>query len=442
MEDRYMDRERLDYLASRLRASEKRELLPAWPRTERELPVVELPIDWVRFSTLNHRTRAEQRRATVEANQPDLFSADPLGEHAQTAQHKILTSQPEFDELQEDLRRRGQQEPAVITAEGVLINGNRRAAALRSLLDDYGELDGRYIRCLVLPGDASLEELVLLETELQVAPDFKQQYSWVNECLLIEELYDKLGRSFDRVARQMRKRQAEVRKEYETIQQVHQLVALSKGGLLHVDFEDNQSAFDELAQHIRNKDAEEREGVRAVYFLGTLTDVNYRDLRHLRRADGESLVADELGGDDQLSEVLETARQLVHADELDQVESDPLDDALGQSQSCGAVHQVLRFVARLDRGKPVRLHTGRLVEFADVQTKIGQAVGKAATEAEERRKDRDAVAAPTMRLERARKELQRAKASLPGARAVPGWDEAGFESKLAEVEICIDELKE
>ena len=225
-------------------------------------------------------------------------------------------------------------------------------------------------------------------------------------------------------------------------QQVNQLVALSNGSRLHVDFEENQSAFDELAQHIRNKDSQEQEGVRTVYFLGTLTDVNYRDLRHLRRADGESLVADELGGDGQLTEILETARQQVQAEETGQEESDPLDEALGESQSNGAVHQLLKFVAGLDGGNPVKLHTGSRVELADVKTKIGQAVEKAASEAQEQKKDSDAITAPTMRLEKARKELLRARVALPGARAVPGWDESGFASKLAEVEGCISELKE
>ena len=436
-----MDQIRLEFLATKRKLSKKRQLLPAWPRSEKELPVVELPIDWVRFSTLNHRTSAERRRAAVQAGQPHLFSSDPLGEPAQKAQYEILMAQPGFDELRKDLHERHQQEPAVITADGVLINGNRRAAALKDI-HDRDNRSGKYIRCLVLPSDASIQELVALETELQVAQDYKQDYSWVNEGLLIEELYENNNRSFKSVASMMRRKPIEIRKDYEAIQQVNQLVELSNGSRLHVEFEDNQSAFSEMSQHIRNKETAEREGVRAVYLLGTLTDVNYRELRHLRRADAETLVANELSEDQHLAEILETAKQQSQPGTAEQRQRDPLEEALGEAVGDDLVHQLLTYVAVLDRDEPVKLHTGRSVEFTHVKTTIGQAIEKAATEAKERTKDSDTLTAPIMRLEKARKQLLRAKSALPSARAVPGWHEARFEAKLSEVEDCLCALKE
>ncbi|MGC8698457.1 MAG: SulP family inorganic anion transporter, partial [Halothiobacillus sp.] len=46
------------------------------------------------------------------------------------------------------------------------------------------------------------------------------------------------------------------------------LIALSGGSRHHIDFTPNESAFDELAKHVRNKPAPEAEAVRSVYFLG------------------------------------------------------------------------------------------------------------------------------------------------------------------------------
>ena len=178
MQNKFMDKERVDFLSEKVKASLKMGLLPAWPRAEKELPLVELEVDWVRFSTLNHRTRAEQRRAIHATGTTDLFTMDPLGQTAQKAQYDILCGQSSFEDLKIDLNERGQQEHAVVTAEGVLINGNRRAAAIRSLLHDDKNLNCRYVRCLVLPADSNCSELLQLETELQVAKDFKQEYSW------------------------------------------------------------------------------------------------------------------------------------------------------------------------------------------------------------------------------------------------------------------------
>src|SRR3954451_2889677 len=95
-----LDQERVEFLRSRDQIGQVE--VPAWPRSHKELSLVEIPVDWVRFSTLNHRTRAEQRREIARAGRFDLFTADPLGPDAQDAQSRILTSQEGFAELKED----------------------------------------------------------------------------------------------------------------------------------------------------------------------------------------------------------------------------------------------------------------------------------------------------------------------------------------------------
>src|SRR4051812_28436708 len=111
----FMDQGRVDFLRARMNASHRRGLLSAWPRDERELPVVEVDVDWVRFSTLNHRTRAEQLREAAHVGQMDLFVGDPLGSVAQAAQYRILAAQDGFSKLKDDLAARRQREHAVIT---------------------------------------------------------------------------------------------------------------------------------------------------------------------------------------------------------------------------------------------------------------------------------------------------------------------------------------
>lgn len=435
----FMDQGRVDFLQARVNASQRKGLLSAWPRTDRELPVVELEVSWVKFSTLNHRTKAEQRREIVRAGQQNLFSGDPLGNTAQEAQLKILTLQAGFEDLKNDLAERGQREHAVITADGVLINGNRRAAALLSLFRVNNNLNCRYVRCLVLPADATPAEIIQLETELQVAQDFKEDYSWVNEALLIEELYNENSRDFDRVAAMMHRNVADIKEDYEKIQQVNQLVELSNGAWLHVDFEPNESAFDELAQHIKNKTDDEKSAVRSVYFLGTLAGVNYRDLRHLRRADCRSLVEAELNGDQQLAPVLNLASQpgQLQANADDSL----LDSVLGANQETSKVTQVVNLLARLDRNSPVTLPDGTAADLADVRGQIARAVQKAADEAAEQKKDLTAVSAPIMRMESAIQNLERVRDTLSRARSLNGWNEERFESLLKGAKDLMDEIE-
>jgi len=77
-----------------------------------------------------------------------------------------------------DLQQYGQIEPAIITYDGYLVNGNRRTAALKKLGVDY-------IECAVLPDDISAKEIYQIEQDLQIAEDFRQDYDWINELLNI-----------------------------------------------------------------------------------------------------------------------------------------------------------------------------------------------------------------------------------------------------------------
>ena len=429
--------DRTAYLASRIEGTAKRaEYVSAWPRNNKELLAVEVPVNWVRFSTLNHRTRAEQDRVIRTNGRKDLFTADPLGDYAQEEQYKILCNQEGFAELKADVLSRGQQEPAIITADGILINGNRRAAALRSLFES-NHLKFKYIRCLVLPHDATSDEIVDLEAELQIARDFKQEYSWVNEGLLIQELYDREGKKFDRVAARMHRKVSDVRDLYEKIQQVQQLVAMSQGTWHLVDFIDNESAFDELSKYIRNKSPREADDARSVYFLGTLAGVEYRTLRHLRRSDAADLVRSELDKDPAMEPLLSIA----HTSGGNNKDDDLLDDVLGSGESSSGLNDLLGFVATKPLKANISLPSGGKIALGDMLQSLKSTMTAAAHEAEEQAKDQSTLSAPLERVDRAMSELDRACAQLPRSRALDDWDEATFKEKVNRLEALVAKLK-
>ncbi|HKU27331.1 MAG TPA: hypothetical protein VJQ54_17805 [Candidatus Sulfotelmatobacter sp.] len=433
-----MDRERAEYLKARSSSSGAKAQLSAWPRAQKELPLVDLEVKWVRFSTLNHRTKAEQQRLVHRTGNKSLFTSDPLGSVAQTAQFEILKSQAGFIDLKEDLKSRRQQEPGVVTAEGVLINGNRRAAALRSLFVDDTHLDARYVRCLVLPEDATIDEILDLETELQIARDFKEEYSWINEALLIEELYAREGRDYERVARRLYRDVNYVRSTHEKIQHVNQLVALSGGSRLHIDFEDHQSAFEELSKHIRNKPREEAESVKSAYFLGTLAGVNYRDLRNLRRPEASTLIKAEIERDPVLAPILIKTDQPQAGEG---VSNDLLDDVLGASNE-DELSGVLSVLASKERSDVIQLVTGQEVSVQDIFNSLKGKIEAAARDSREDRRDQETLEAPMVRINNAIAELERAIAALPRARALPEWTESRFVQRLQALKGVVELLEQ
>ena len=432
-----IDQERASFLAART-AKAKRQLLPQWVRPEKELPVESLPIEWVRFSTLNHRTRAEQEREKLVSRNSELFSGDPLGKAAQAAQLKILSDQDGFRDLKNDLQERGQQEPAVVTAEGILINGNRRAAALRKLWMDDHVQSARYIRTFVLPADASKDELIDLETELQVSKDYREEYSWVNEALLIEEIFETSNKDWEKVAKRMRLEKDKVQTQYEKLQQLHQLVAMSNGTRYHADFVDNNSAFEELAKHIRDKSPQEKASVRSVYFLGTLAGTTYRDLRHLRRGDASAFVRDEFANDPTLKSLLSVVENNENNDP-----TDILDDVLGadDAPTLADLNPVLSFLARQKPEEVVELPTGDKVAVGQLFGSVKSAVDAAAKEASEEVKDAKAVVAPFNKLSSAIDNITRAGTALAKARSHDDWDEDAFKEKIEEVKAAIIQIE-
>lgn len=436
-----LDQERQFLLDRKVEATPNTQVLSAWPRSQKNLPLVDVESDWVRFSTLNHRTRAEQQREAKRVGDPTLFTSDPLGARAQASQYRILRDQAGFDELRTDLETRGQQDPAVITADGVLINGNRRAAAIRSLHESTLEAKFAYVACIVLPADATSRELLGLETELQLARDFKQDYSWINQALLIRELLEQYDGDAKIVASLIRESVSEVELMAQKLDLVDDLTGQSAGQRVQGDFEENESAFTELARHMSGKDETERQGVKQVYFLGTVAGVTYRQLRHLRVADASARVLDALSESRNLA-ALASSDATVAATRSHSGSLELIEDLLeGDSDTASeALNKILKEVLRSGNDAEASLETID-IPLAQALDEIRESINAAADDAADEAKDKDAKSAPIKRLEAARKNIDRAGEALQAARAVPDWNEEALTKEIGLTRASLERLE-
>jgi hypothetical protein len=344
-----------------------------------------------------------------------------------------------FEDLKADLRDRGQRETAVVTAEGVLINGNRRVAALRNLLDGERHLRAQYVRAFVLPDDATPDEIRLLEAELQVSKTFLEDYSWINKGFLLEELLVEHNQDFELVATIMRMKAKDVRDESRKFKLVDQLVAISGQAYMHVDFEPNESAFTELADYIGNKSTVEANAVRHSYFLGILGGCRYRDLRHLRRIDALSYVEAEIEGNPTLDAIVDhigtNERQSSDVDGL-------LEDVLGTRTDANRVESLVGFLAKKSkRDEMVPLDGSGPVSVEALLTQVNQVVTQATREAKEDSEEVRTVQAPLRYVGEAHEKLRRAADLLQQARALPDWDEENFEKVLAKLREALSSLE-
>ena len=161
--------------------------------------VILMNADEVILNPRSHRIRSQ----LYDDQDWESVKGDPTGESAQRIIERYVRqsrTEEQFSDLKRSLQTEGQVDPGVMTYDGVLVNANTRAVAMRELENP----DHRYLRLAVLPRTVQPEEIGLLELRLQMQKELKVDYSFTNELLFIEELSNERGMSDSAIASELR----------------------------------------------------------------------------------------------------------------------------------------------------------------------------------------------------------------------------------------------
>lgn len=214
---------------------------------QRHLHVISMPVAQLYLNPDTHRIRAQR---TLDPQRDRLLQEAPWSEEAQAYLEQLLKAQPsnpdqtdpDYIALKEELDLFGQREPGIITPNGVLVDGNTRATALREL----GEPN---IRVGVLPPGATNHDINAVELYLQLRRDRRRDYSYINRLIAIDEQL-RAGRRADDIARDFNIKSATLERDrwvYNLIQEAIQRSTTEDGVSLRlVDFEDHQEKLREL----------------------------------------------------------------------------------------------------------------------------------------------------------------------------------------------------
>lgn len=141
----------------------------------RNLEVVTINPEVPLLNPSNSRLRAQ----LLEHAQHNLVVTDPTSPEAQKILATILSSTEKFEELKRQIVDFRQQEPGIVSREGLLVNGNTRLTAIRSL--GFPGFD-----VAVLPADATNDDFFEIEMSLQLRKLVHQDYTFTNELLLVD----------------------------------------------------------------------------------------------------------------------------------------------------------------------------------------------------------------------------------------------------------------
>ncbi len=171
-------------------------------------------------------------RLTIIEIDGDRDPEDPVLQ--EEIERRILAFK-ETDLLKRLIKRDGQLEPGVVTADGYVINGNRRLAVLRSLARETGEDRFAYMDVAVLPEDATRPELYLLEATMQMTPETRVRYGPVTTMLQIRRGLQELGLEKERLAEAMNMEVEELERHLERLALMDEYLAfIGRPGEFHL----------------------------------------------------------------------------------------------------------------------------------------------------------------------------------------------------------------
>ena len=151
-------------------------------------PVFSIDLDWLIYN--RHNGRLESNMLTWMMEHAVSNDGEQYDESLHSTIEKFLWDQSKQRNKNTliDLKKKGQQQPGIVTLDGVIIDGNRRAMLLRRLEDEKKEK--QFFEAIILPdayGDSE-KDIVRLETQYQLGEDAKLDYGPLEKYLHVKRL--------------------------------------------------------------------------------------------------------------------------------------------------------------------------------------------------------------------------------------------------------------
>ena len=177
-----------------------------------------IPLEYLVYNPYNGRIGSVVK--SYERQNHQLDPEDP--EDKKRIEKFLWDSKPEANKnTKKRLLKEHQQKHGIVTADGIIIDGNRRASLLNNLMDDetvpFNEKSHcQFFIAIILPEDADKKEILSLETTYQMGEDAKVDYNPIEKYLKCKDLKD-AGFTDDDIAGMMDCKRGEVRTMLSTL---------------------------------------------------------------------------------------------------------------------------------------------------------------------------------------------------------------------------------
>ena len=182
------------------------------------MPVYRIPLRCLVYNKYNGRILSRTKSLEQQGN--PVIPETPEGK--EVIEDLLWKSKENRNQrTKDDLEEKGQLKVGIVTKDGVIIDGNRRAMLLN-------KLGKGYFRAVVLPVEQDEDPLEIqkLETEYQMGEDKKLDYNPIEKYLRAGELYEKLSKDVSstdaivKIAKWMGEEDSEIREYLDVLKTI------------------------------------------------------------------------------------------------------------------------------------------------------------------------------------------------------------------------------
>ncbi len=408
-----------------------------WRGRPLHVEVIDMPLDALLYNPGTHRIRAQR---SLDPARDAILTADPWAEKSQDYLRYLLTIRPSepdrrdpaFDDLKGSLQEHKQNEPGLITREGILVNGNTRCAALRELNTITS------MRVGVLPESCKWEDINDVELSLQLRPDQRRDYSYINRLLAIDEQRVQLNRDLSVIAKAFHTTTQACERDLWVLAQLRDLIERSVtadgASLRLMDLERSQEKLAELYRAFRNaKTKEQADLLKEARLSAILLDFSKTDVRYID-ADFQSRYLDKTLPDELRTTEVHTPSTVaipglnrsVKAAGANVAAARSVTDALLQAKAVEAIGEA---------ATPAEQSAAASI-ISTYRDAFNEAIDTAGRDARLRRKR---LAAPD-RINDACKDLEQSITDLVMSRGNASLDEEAFDDAIDRLRAVLDKL--
>lgn len=219
-----------------------------------KMDAYKIPLEYLIYNKYNGRIGS-----VVKSFEKEKYELDPENEEDKKIIEKFLW-QSKIDRnknTEKSLAKEGQQKFGIVTRNGIIIDGNRRASILNRIFrkrnTEYKNLavdHSEYFIAVILPQDADRKDIIELETRYQMGVDEKVDYNATEKYLKCSDLLE-AGFEIEDIADMMGEKSSKIKEYIEILRLMDDYLISYEYSGIYTRLEKREGPFVDLRRYLQ-----------------------------------------------------------------------------------------------------------------------------------------------------------------------------------------------